>query len=203
MISYVKGELTEVYEDTIVIENGSGMGFNIKVPGSLVSTLPPVGSFIKIYTYLYVKEDAINLYGFMNRDDLNVFKLLINVNGIGPKGALGILTCITPDELRFAVIAGDVKNITKAPGIGTKTAQRLIIELKDKLKLEDVLNPKEDVDGNIEASNQNSTAKNDTIAALTALGYSSTDAVRAVNSVNNASELDSEQLLKAALKKMM
>ena len=104
MISYIKGELTEVFEDTVVVET-NGIGYNIRVPGSVLDRLPSVGSAVRIYTYLYVKEDAMNLFGFLSRDDLSVFKLLLNVSGIGPKGALAILSTIGPDDLRFAVLS--------------------------------------------------------------------------------------------------
>ena len=137
MITYIIGEFTEI-EDTTIIVEAYGVGYEIMVPGSVVSLLPPVGSRIKIYTYQNVKEDALDLYGFLTKDDLNIFKLLITVNGIGPKGALSILSSISPDDLRIAVVSDDVKRIQSAPGIGAKTAQKLIIELKDKLKLEDV-----------------------------------------------------------------
>ena len=136
MISYIKGELTEIFDDAIVVEN-NGIGFNIRVPASVISEFSVVGEQVKVYTYLQIREDAHSLYGFLTRDDLDIFKMLINVNGIGPKGALAILSTITPDDLRFAVLSDDVKLISSAPGIGAKTAQKLIIEFKDKIKLAD------------------------------------------------------------------
>ena len=138
MISYIKGELVELTENAIVLDH-DGMGFLIMMPASILAKLPAIGSELKVHTYLYVKEDALDLYGFLTKDDLKVFRLLITVSGIGPKGALAILSTMSPDDLRFAVLAGDSKTISKAPGIGSKTAQKLIIELKDKLKIEDVL----------------------------------------------------------------
>lgn len=202
MISYIKGELTEVFEDTVVVET-NGIGYNIRVPGSVLDRLPSVGSSVWIYTYLYVKEDAMNLFGFLNRDDLSVFKLLLNVSGIGPKGALAILSTIGPDDLRFAVLSEDVKTISSAPGIGAKTAKRLIIELKDKLKLAEVF---ETALANKEkASSENDVllAKNEAVEALVALGYASAQAMKAVQQVENAEEKDSEQILKEALKKLI
>lgn len=202
MISYIKGELTEVFEDTVVVET-NGIGYNIRVPGSVLDRLPSVGSSVRIYTYLYVKEDAMNLFGFLNRDDLSVFKLLLNVSGIGPKGALAILSTIGPDDLRFAVLSEDVKTISSAPGIGAKTAKRLIIELKDKLKLVEVF---ETALANKEkASSENDVllAKNEAVEALVALGYASAQAMKAVQQVENAEEKDSEQILKEALKKLI
>lgn len=202
MISYIKGELTEVFEDTVVVET-NGIGYNIRVPASVLDRLPSVGSSVRIYTYLYVKEDAMNLFGFLNRDDLSVFKLLLNVSGIGPKGALAILSTIGPDDLRFAVLSEDVKTISSAPGIGAKTAKRLIIELKDKLKLAEVF---ETALANKEkASSENDVllARNEAVEALVALGYASAQAMKAVQQVENAEEKDSEQILKEALKKLI
>lgn len=202
MISYIKGELTEVFEDTVVVET-NGIGYNIRVPGSVLDRLPSVGSPVRIYTYLYVKEDAMNLFGFLSRDDLSVFKLLLNVSGIGPKGALAILSTIGPDDLRFAVLSEDVKTISSTPGIGAKTAKRLIIELKDKLKLAEVF---ETALANKEkASSENDVllARNEAVEALVALGYASAQAMKAVQQVENAEEKDSEQILKEALKKLI
>ena len=199
MISYIKGELVEVTENVIVLDHG-GMGFSIMMPASILAKLPQIGSELKVHTYLYVKEDILDLYGFLTKDDLKIFKLLITVNGIGPKGALAILSAMTPDDLRFAVLAGDAKTISKAPGIGNKTAQKLIIELKDKLKIEDVLDGS---DGGYEtSSDMGDTAAAEAVMALTALGYSAADATRAVKLVDNAGNMDSEALLKAALKKL-
>ena len=199
MISYIKGELVEVTEDSVVLDHG-GMGFSIMMPGSILAKLPAIGSELKVHTYLYVKEDVLGLYGFLTKDDLKVFKLLITVSGIGPKGALAILSTMSPDDLRFAVLAGDAKTISKTPGIGSKTAQKLIIELKDKLKIEDVL---DGADGGYEAqSDMADTAAAEAVMALTALGYSAADATRAVKLVDNAGNMDSEALLKAALKKL-
>lgn len=200
MISYIKGELVELTENAIVLDH-DGMGFLIMMPASILAKLPAIGSELKVHTYLYVKEDALDLYGFLTKDDLKVFRLLITVSGIGPKGALAILSTMSPDDLRFAVLAGDSKTISKAPGIGSKTAQKLIIELKDKLKIEDVLDG--GVDGGYEPqSDMGDTAAAEAVMALTALGYSSADATRAVRQVDGGADMDSEALLKAALKKL-
>lgn len=200
MISYIKGELVELTENAIVLDH-DGMGFLIMMPASILSKLPAIGSELKVHTYLYVKEDALDLYGFLTKDDLKVFRLLITVSGIGPKGALAILSTMSPDDLRFAVLAGDSMTISKAPGIGSKTAQKLIIELKDKLKIEDVLDG--GADGGYEPqSDMGDTAAAEAVMALTALGYSSADATRAVRQVDGGADMDSEALLKAALKKL-
>ena len=200
MISYIKGELVELTENAIVLDH-DGMGFLIMMPASILAKLPAVGSELKVHTYLYVKEDALDLYGFLTKDDLKVFRLLITVSGIGPKGALAILSTMSPDDLRFAVLAGDSKTISKAPGIGSKTAQKLIIELKDKLKIEDVLDG--GADGGYEPqTDMGDTAAAEAVMALTALGYSSADATRAVRQVDGGADMDSEALLKVALKKL-
>lgn len=200
MISYIKGELVELTENAIVLDH-DGMGFLIMMPASILAKLPAIGSELKVHTYLYVKEDALDLYGFLTKDDLKVFRLLITVSGIGPKGALAILSTMSPDDLRFAVLAGDSKTISKAPGIGSKTAQKLIIELKDKLKIEDVLDG--GADGGYEPqSDMGDTAAAEAVMALTALGYSSADATMAVRQVDGGADMDSEALLKAALKKL-
>ena len=198
MITYVKGELTDIYNNYIVVEC-YGIGYEIMVPATIVMELPSIGNPVKIYTYQYVREDALDLYGFLNKDDLNVFKLLITVNGIGPKGALNILSVIRPDELRLAVLSDDVKAIQKAPGIGGKTAQKLIIELKDKLSLEDVLTHGIEPKSNVPVANS---ARDEAIEALVSLGYSSSESIRAVRSIENADDMDSEALLRAALKKL-
>ena len=203
MIAFIQGELCEVGQDTIIVAC-QGIGYEIQVPVSVAQSLPDPGNRVKIYTYTYVREDALGLFGFLTRDDLTVFKLLITVNGVGPKAALAILSCMTADELRFAILAEDAKAISKAPGIGPKTAKRMIIELKDKLDLESMIDNHGDsstyVAGNAEAA---ASVRDEVIMALTALGSSNTEAVCAVRAVSGADEMDSETLLKQALKKIM
>ena len=141
------------------------------------------------------------LYGFLDKDDLEVFKLLIGVSGIGPKGALGILSSLSSDDLRFAVLAGDAKAIAKAPGIGAKTAQRVILELKDKMSLEDAFEKKTE-HVQMQKNSEGNQTKNDAVLALTALGYSSTESLKAVSAVEITDEMGVEDVLKAALKHM-
>ena len=196
MIAYVKGVLAVVGQDSIIIDKG-GIGININVPVSIISTLPSIGSEVKVFTYPYVREDAIALYGFMTMDDLDVFKLLINVNGVGTKTALGILSAITPNELRLAVISADYKTITKAPGIGKKSAERIVLELRDKVKM--VIE-----DDSYIAVDSGDVAKSDSVnialEALVSLGFSYGEAAKAVKQVDNYEEMDDESLIKAALK---
>ena len=166
MIGFVEGIIEYIDVDKIVVNN-NGVGYNVFMPASQIDTLN-VDETVRVFTYLNVREDAMQLFGFLTRDDLEVFKLLITVNGIGPKGGLAVLSTITTDDLRVAVISEDAKAISKAPGIGAKTAQKVIIELKDKLNLEDVLEPK--LDANFQVNDNNSMSE--AVMALVALGYS-------------------------------
>lgn len=201
MYSYIRGILTDQDEETIVVE-AAGVGYNIYTTGQTFQALPPIGSEVKIYTYLQVREDAMTLFGFLTKDDLKVFKLLLGVNGIGPKGAIGILSVMTTDDLRFAVLADDAKAIAKAPGVGNKTAQRLILELKDKLSLEEAFEQKLAHTAQSEEAHTTSGMQNEAVQALVALGYSSSEALKAVSAVKLTEQMDTEALLKAALKKM-
>ena len=196
MIGFVEGIIEYIDVDKIVVNN-NGVGYNVFMPASQIDTLN-VDETVRVFTYLNVREDAMQLFGFLTRDDLEVFKLLITVNGIGPKGGLAVLSTITTDDLRVAVISEDAKAISKAPGIGAKTAQKVIIELKDKLNLEDVLEPK--LDANFQVNDNNSMPE--AVMALVALGYSQADAYRAVKSIDNIEELDVENVIKMALKKI-
>lgn len=202
MYSYIKGELAEVNTDHIVVETG-GIGYMVYVPAQSLEYLPSIGDDIKIYTYLYIREDAMILYGFLTKDDLEVFKLLITVSGIGPKGGLSILSTLSSDDLRFAILSGDSKAISKAPGIGSKTAQRVIIDLKDKMSLEEAFEKKlENTENAFKMPEGNSAVKNDAVLALNALGYSSTESLKAVSKVEITEGMDVEDVLKQALKYM-
>lgn len=194
MISYVKGIVDSVDMDKIVVERG-GIGFNIFMPQSDLEMLN-AGEEVKIYTHLYVREDAVQLFGFLTPDSLQMYRLLLGVSGVGPKGALAIISACPQDTLQMAIISGDSKAISRAPGIGNKTAQKIILELKDKL----------DFDGmTMQASNRNlpvntTTAQNDAVEALISLGYSAASALNAVKAVENSQEMETEALLKEALK---
>lgn len=202
MIAYIKGRIAEILEDRVILEAGA-MGYNIFMPMASAEAVLRKGDEVKLHTYLNVREDAMQLFGFLTRDDLNTFKLLLGVNGIGPKVALGVLSGLTADELRFAVLADDVKTISRAPGIGRKTAQKLILELKDKMDLQEAYELKtehvREVQGN---GSELSDARKEAVEALTALGYSGADALRAVKKVEMTPEMDVETLLKAALKNL-
>lgn len=201
MISYVRGELVAVGEEKIIVDV-NGVGYGVFMPAQSITLLPSIGEEVKIHTYLNVREDAMQLFGFLTRDDLDIFKLVIGVSGIGPKGGLNILSEMTPDDLRFAVLANDAKAIAKAPGIGKKTAEKLIIELKDKLDIEDVLN-REAKEATFAATSQNHGVQAEAVEALVALGYGSTEAMKAVKKVMEETDGSVEDILKHALKIMM
>lgn len=204
MFSYLKGPLTEVFENTIVVETG-GIGWNIHVPLSVLDRLPRTGENVKIYISFQVREDAMTLYGFLSRQDLEMFRMLLGVNGVGPKAALGILSVMRPDDLRMAVISEDVKSISRAPGIGAKTARRVILDLKDRIRMEDILpggaepeavGPGEGavLTGTVEG------AAREAVEALVALGYSLSEASRAVRQIKTDENMTAETILKASLK---
>ena len=203
MISFIRGELAEITESSVVIDCG-GVGYEMLVPGQVFENLPRIGTEVKLYTYLQVREDGVSLYGFLDRDELAVFRLLIGVSGIGPKGAVGILSALSTNDLRFAVLAEDEKTIAKAPGIGAKTAKKLILELKDKFRLEDAFERKLMQAENLVSENGEDDFRQavlETIQALEALGFPPAQAKRMVNSVEGAEGMSPDELLKAALKK--
>ena len=200
MISYIRGTLAEKNEDSAVVE-AHGVGYQIFVPVPVLSELPPLGESVKIYTYFSVREDGMSLFGFLSRQDLAMFKQLIGVNGIGPKSALGILSALRPDVLRMAVASGEAKTISRAPGVGPKTAQRIILDLKDKIRPEDVLagGLEESLAVPEEISGVGQAGK-EAVEALTALGYSAAEAAGAVKKVKITEEMTAEDVLKGALR---
>ena len=204
MIHFIKGQLDTVSEQRIVVEN-QGMGYEILVPASVLSKLPAIGMDVKIYIYMHVREDALQLYGFTTKEEKEMFQLLITVNGIGPKGALGILSIMDVDALRFAILSEDAKSISKAPGIGGKTASKLILELKDKVDFEEAVDTmltkgENAVAGVSVPAEDVGYRANDAIQALVALGYSSTEAVKAVKKVDLIQDMTTEEILKSSLK---
>lgn len=201
MLAYIKGTLAAVTEDGIIIEN-NGIGYDIKTP-DLSGSLPPVGSSYTVFTYLYVREDNVSLYGFSSQSQLKTFKLLITVSGIGPKVAMGILSTLTIDELNYAILSDDSKTIAKAPGIGPKGAKKLILELKDKLDIEEAfagfLEDTQETEEVVPADD----VKSLTAQALVSLGYSNSEALRAIRAVEGADSMDAEMLLSESLRKML
>ena len=201
MIRFIKGIVVAIEETYLVLDN-HGIGYRIFTPASVLERYVRVGEEIKLHTYMNVREDAMLLYGFLTADDLRLFELLIGVNGVGPKAGLGILSALSADELRFAVLSDDAAAIAKAPGIGKKTAQKLILELKDKMSLEDAFEKKLAHEQEIPAMT-GADESSEAVMALTALGYASSDALRAVRAVEGHETMDVETLLKVALKNLL
>ncbi len=200
MIAFLKGEVAGIHEDRIVLDVNN-VGYNIFMPLSSVNMIQGLSEEIRVYTYLSVREDAMLLYGFLTADDLEFFKKLIQVNGIGPKVALNVMSAMSTDDLRFAILSSDVKTISKCPGIGAKTAQRIILDLKDKIDAQDAFEQKLQ---HVQGTEQDITGiRQEAMEALCALGYSSTDAMRACRNVQITDEDDVESVLKAALKLMI
>ena len=198
MYAYLKGELEDITEDGIVVEV-NGIGYNVRIPKEIISKLPPLHYKVQIYTYTSVREDAIQLYGFLTARDLELFKKLITVNGIGPKVAQGILSVMDADTLSFAIMAGDAKMISKAPGVGAKSAERIILDLKDKVSI-DMQSVAADA-AEIELDKkQTDFVKNEAVEALVALGYSQFEAAKAVSKVERKEDDTVEEVLKAAFK---
>ncbi len=202
MIAYLKGEIADIGEDYLILEVNN-VGYNIRISAGTAALLPGIGENVKIYTYTYVREDAFWLYGFLTKDDLEIFRRLITVNGIGPKGGLAVLSVMSADDLRFAILSGDAKAIAKAPGIGVKTAERVILDLRDKVSIEDSFVAKEANGQKAAAGNEKgSVARNEAAEALAALGYSPSEALKAVKQVKISEDMDTEDVLKLALKAM-
>ena len=202
MIAYVKGTVEDITEDNAVVDVG-GIGYNVRISADTAARLPGIGERVKLYTYTSVREDAIQLFGFLSKNDLDIFKKCITVSGIGPKGGLAILSVLDADSLRFAILSGDVKAITKAPGIGARTAERLILELKGKIKVEDTASGMEIQGAQAAgAAAMDSPQKREAVEALVSLGYGQAEAAKAVNAIEGIEAMDSGAVLKAALKKM-
>lgn len=196
MYSYISGELVEVNDDTIVVDN-HGIGYEFAVSRTTIASMHHLGQQVKVFTYLHVREDAMSFFGFATKEELELFRLLIGVNGIGPKGALAILGVLTPADLRFAILAEDAKAIATAPGIGAKTAQRVIIDLRDK------------IDGvavsglaHMTETSGNQAVKQDVLDAMESLGYSPSEALRAMEGIEFSDDITVEVVLKEVLKKM-
>lgn len=201
MISYIRGEVAAVEKEKIIVDVG-GIGYGVFMPEASMGHLPQIGNEVKVHTYLNVREDAMQLFGFLTRDDLEIFKLLIGVSGIGPKGGLSILSKLTADDLRFAVLSGDAKAISSAPGIGKKTAEKVIIELKDKLDVEEMLSrPTDDMENTTSIDSSTNEIQTEAVQALIALGYGSTESLKAVKKVN-LENMTVEEVLKQALKNL-
>lgn len=202
MIAFVEGTVSDLLEESVIINVG-GVGYEVRVSGETLQKLSAsgTGETVRIYTYLYLREDQAALYGFLSREDLSLFKKLITVSGIGPKGALALLSAMSADDLRFAIISGDVKMISRAPGIGKRTAERIILDLRDRLSREaQAADYLPSGAGTGKEENPDSPAA-DAVEALVALGYGRSEAMRAVRKCSDAG--DTEAVLRAALKELI
>ncbi len=209
MIAFLSGTIEYLGADTVIIDVG-GVGYEVKISAEVSGALSAVGTgnAVKLYTYTYLREDQIALYGFRSRDDLALFKQLITVSGIGPKGGLSLLSVMSADDLRFAIVSGDAKMISRAPGVGKKTAERLILDLRDKISSAYAIAGETEIaPGGLTASvtggpdagtAEDSTPVSDAIEALMALGYLRAEATRAVKKC--AQKDDTGAILQEALR---
>ena len=203
MIASVKGKLENITAESVIIDV-NGFGVEAIVPATVFNRLPKIDDNIRLYTYLHVREDIMQLYGFLEKEDLEFFKLLITVNGIGPKAGIAILSSMPVDVLTFAILSEDIKTIEKAQGIGAKTAKKLVLELKDKVG---IINNK----NTVTLENQddiinvyiNDEIVGDATEVLIALGYSQTEAMKAISQIEVTKDSTAEELVKLALKNLM
>lgn len=199
MINYIRGTLSDIDENIVIVEN-NGIGYGISSSMNTIRQLPALGSEVKLNTKLIPKEDSLTLYGFFDKEELNMFELLLSVSGIGPKGALSILSSMTVSDIRFAVAGGDSKAFAKVPGVGKKTAERAIIDLKDKVDIVDAFEGK--LAAGAKTAAVSSSVKEEVLEALVSLGYSPTNAARALDKMTITDSTTTEQLLSDTLKQM-
>lgn len=196
MIRSIRGSLYPEMDGSVTVETESGVGLRVFVPANSEIYKRVEGSEVKLYTSMMVREDAMNLYGFSNKDELRLFELLITVNGVGAKAGMSIMSTLSPTELKLAIAAGDAKAISAANGIGKKTAERIILELKDKVEMPTSL---PEMEGVVAATY--SDERNEAVNALIALGYSKNEAASAIGSVAE-NGLTCEEYIKKALKNL-
>lgn len=196
MYAYIKGTLEEKSTDSIVVET-TGIGYKIYVSEHTMAKLGEIGEKVKIYTHYHVREDNISLYGFMSNEELKMFELLLQVSGIGAKTAIAMLSNITPSKFALAIISNDLKTLTKIPGIGNKSAQRMVLELKDKLKTQTAIEDDEEET----TPNDNSESINEAEQALQILGYNKSEISKVFDKFDTHN-LSTEDLIKEALKRL-
>lgn len=204
MIGYIKGTVEGIFQDSVLIEN-QGIGYKVFTSGKVIDNLVGMHQQVKFFTYLHVREDELSLFGFPTTEEIDTFKLLISVNGIGPKAALSILSVLSVRDLSLAIMSEDTKAISKANGVGAKGAGRVIMELKDKMKLDDIFITGEESESTItpdSSTNGETNGIQDTVLALASLGYSEFEALKAIKQIKGADSMETEELLKVALKKM-
>ena len=197
MYAYINGTLEEKTKESIVIDVG-GIGYRIYLSEQSMSKLGDLGEIVKVYTHYHVREDNISLYGFLSNEELKMFELLIQVSGIGAKTAITMLSNITPSQFAIAIISNDIKTLTKIPGVGSKSAQRIVLELKDKLKTEDAIVKDQEIEERV-INNENT---DEAIQALQILGYNKGEITKALDKLD-LNGLSTEDIIKAALKKLV
>ncbi len=199
MIAFICGTLEEKKPDSIIVQSG-GIGYEILTSAYVLERLPGLQEEVKIVTYLDVKEDSMKLYGFLTGQEKTLFKQLLSVSGVGPKGALSILNNLGPDNLVAAIIAGDSKAISKANGIGSKTAQKVVLELRDKVSTEGSIFDLSDYQNS--SAGASAGAVQEAVEALKELGYSGAEALKAVKKVKDADTMKTEEIIRNALRQM-
>lgn len=197
MFAYIKGKYEDNGIDNIVIDVG-GMGYKIYMPYTSIEKIGNLGDTVKVHTYYHVREDNISIYGFATKEELRVFELLLLVSGVGCKMALNILSGITPYDFSLAVISSDINCLTKISGVGPKVAQRIVLELKDRLKTETALQGEITKKSDVDILNNNNV--NEAISALQVLGYSVKDIKEVISKIEDANNMNIEQIIKQALK---
>ena len=196
MFAYIKGSLEQKSNNYVVIDVG-GIGYKIFMATKAIETLGEIGKVVKVHTHYYVREDNISLYGFNTNEELRMFELLLQVSGIGAKSAIAMLSEISPSSFALAVISDDISQLVKIPGIGKKTAARIVLELKDKLKTEETITKTEEV--KLSISNEEETSE--AIAALQVLGYTKREIEKALENVDTKN-LQLEEIIKQGLKNL-
>lgn len=196
MFAYIKGILEQKSNNYVVIDVG-GIGYKIFMATKAIEALGEIGEIVKVHTHYYVREDNISLYGFNTNEELRMFELLLQVSGIGAKSAIAMLSEISPSSFALAVISDDISQLVKIPGIGKKTAARIVLELKDKLKTEEAITKTEEV--KLSISNEEETSE--AIAALQVLGYTKREIEKALENVDTKN-LQLEEIIKQGLKSL-
>ena len=192
MYAYINGKIADKANNYVVIDN-SGIGYKIYMSLAAIEKLPDVGETQKVYTYYHVREDNISIYGFLSNEELRMFELLLSVSGIGAKLALQILSAISPSSFALAVISNDVSKIVKIPGIGSKTAARIVLELKDKLKTEEAISKNEKIEKAIHIDDKD----NEAITALQVLGYTRKEIEKTIEHIDTENSSVEEIIRKA------
>lgn len=200
MYEYIKGNYIGINKDYIIVEN-NGFGYKIFTSGATMSSMPKIGEDVLLYLEQIIREDFIGLYGFDSREELQMFKMLIGISGVGPKAALSLLSISRINNLKYSIMMGDEKHLCRAPGIGKKTAGRIILELKDKLKPDELVKGVEGQEGFETIDTNYANTVSEALGALLSLGYSEKEAETALSKVDKTETL--ENMIKSCLKVLM